>query len=219
MNEQIVGLSKSFLVSFLKFCVEKRVSPVIVGGWAVWAYTQTDYSVDIDLVLRNKKELEKIKPFFEQQGFKQESNGGISFAKQVSNQGMGEFQLKEIIFDVAFYSDKNTFAQNKNLNLPWRLVEKNVTKTSVFGFPALIPSIELLLVFKTKALIDREYLKYKLKGFENALAKKRREFKIEKDKKDIQNLIDTKQINQAKLEQILRKAKFKELFDSTIKKE
>ncbi len=218
MTEQITDLSKSFLVSFLKFCSEKKIEPVIVGGWAVWAYTQADYSVDIDLVLKNKKELRKIKPFFEQQGFKQENNGGISFVKQVSEQGIGEFQLRDIIFDVAFYSDKNTLAQNKNINLPWKLLEKNVQETNVLGFPMIIPTIELLLVFKTKALIDREYLKYKLKGFEKSLERKRREFKIEKDRRDIQNLRNTQQINQAKLERILQRTKFKELFDSTLKK-
>ncbi|MDO8624836.1 MAG: hypothetical protein Q7R47_02040 [Candidatus Diapherotrites archaeon] len=217
MNEQITNLSKGYLESFLKFCETKKIESIIVGGWAVWAYTKTDYSVDIDLVLKNKKELEKIGPFFEENGFKPDINGGVSFFKQVFEKGIGEYSLKEIIFDITFNSDKNTLQANKKIDIPWKLVEKNTQKTTFEGIPIVIPTVELLLIFKTKALIDREHLRYKLQGFEKSLSRKRREFKIEKDKKDIRNLLATQPVNQERLDQLLKKTKFKNLFDEKIK--
>jgi 4-hydroxybenzoate polyprenyltransferase len=210
MNEKITSLSKEHLKKFLEYCWKQKVSPIIVGGWAVWAYTKADYSVDVDLVLEKKEELEKIRPFFTENGFSEETNGGTSFVKQVSEKGIGEFQLQHVIFDVTFYSDKHFLAENKKIEIPWGLLQKNTATMSLEGMPTRMPTIELLLVFKVKALRDREYWRYKLQHFQKNISKKRKEFKIEKDKRDIRNLVQAGPLNQAKLDEILEKTGFRD---------
>ncbi|MFH0954539.1 MAG: nucleotidyltransferase [Candidatus Micrarchaeota archaeon] len=216
MSEPITNYSKDFLERFLKYCQSRKVFPIIVGGWAVYAYAQSEYSVDVDFALKNKKELEKLEPFFEKEGFTKEVNGGVSFVKQISKEGLGEYKLQHIIFDVTFYSDKHTLAENQKIEVPWKLLENNTIQSAIEGLAVEIPNPELLLVYKVKALADRQYRQAKLHSFYKKLSRKRLEFKIEKDKRDISNLIKKGRLNQKKLGEILAKTKFKSRFDQTI---
>ncbi|MBU0635838.1 hypothetical protein KKE06_02320 [Candidatus Micrarchaeota archaeon] len=217
MSEPITSYSKKALERFLKYCRAHQVSPIIIGGWAVWAYAHSEYSVDVDFVLKDKKELEKLKPFFEKEGFKEESNHDVSFVKQVSKEGLGEYKLAHLIFDVTFYSDKHPLVQDQKIEVPWNLLEKNTIHSILEGLSVEIPNPELLLIFKVKALVDRQYKQAKLHSFEKKLGRKRWEFKIEKDKRDIQNIIKKAPLNQKKIDEILAKTKFKPIFDQTVK--
>lgn len=80
----------------------------------------------------------------------------------------------------------------------------------------LAPTKELLVILKTKALLDKEHDKYKLKSFTNKQWLKRKDFKIEKDKQDIKDLFENG-INQTQLEKILGKTNFKNQFQEIIK--
>lgn len=216
--------SKAYFEKFLVYCHSIQLSPVIVGGWAVWAHTRSEYSVDVDIVLRNKAELVKLQPFFDKVGFKRETNGGISFVKKISDEGLGSYQLKHMIFDVAFFSDKNTLSENKNINVPWNLLKKNTESTTIEGNTVEIPRRELLIVFKVKAIIDRSHKLAEFRSIRGSLrpSKKtmlRYEFKINKDKRDVQNLIKAGPMDQLKIDEILAKTKFKPLFDETFKRE
>ncbi|MBI2597819.1 MAG: hypothetical protein HYW50_01345 [Candidatus Diapherotrites archaeon] len=106
MHEELTELSFQYLKKFLEYCNKHKVFPVLVGGWAVWSYTKADASVDVDIVLKNKSELKKIKPFFDEHGLKEEANGGISFVKQISQEGIGLYKLKHLIFDISFFLKK-----------------------------------------------------------------------------------------------------------------
>ncbi len=215
MNGEITGVSKIMLENFLKFCVQKKVFPIIVGGWAVWSFAKSEFSVDVDFVLKNRAELKKIRPFFEKNGFIEEKENGLSFVKKVSEKGLGNYQLKHVILEVLFFNEKSVLAEDEKISIPWNLAGKNSIKTKIDGIPATVPCIELLLIQKVKALRDRTFLKYKIGSFSQALDRKRREFKIEKDKRDIQNLLKLK-IDNKKLNRLLEKTKFTEYFNETI---
>ena len=224
MSEPITDQSKAYFEKFLVFCNSIRLSPIIVGGWAVWAHTQFEYSVDVDFVLRSEAELVKLRPFFDQEDFKRETNGGISFVKKISDEGLGSYLLKHMIFDVALFSDKNTLSENKNIDVPWSLLENNTESKTIEGISIEIPSRELLIVFKVKAIIDRSHKLAELRSISGSLrpSKKtmlRYEFKIDKDRRDVQNLIKAGPIDQLKIDEILAKTKFKPLFDEAIKRE
>lgn len=107
-------------------------------------------------------------------------------------------------------------AEDEKISIPWKLVEKNSVKTKIDGLEVLVPFPELLLIQKVKALKDRTHWKYKLEGFERGISKKRREFKIDKDEKDIRNLLKLK-IDDKKLNQLLKKTKFLEYFEDKTK--
>jgi hypothetical protein len=112
--------------------------------------------------------------------------------------------------------EPNVLHSNKNISVPWELCYEFNEKAKLNGTEILAPTKELLVILKTKALLDREYDKYKLKNFTNKQWLKRKDFKIEKDKQDIKDLFETT-INQTKLETILEKTNFKTQFQETIK--
>ena len=67
----ITDLSREYLKDFLEFS-EKNLgySPIVLGGWAVFAFTHVEQSVDVDILVKSQKDVEKLKPFFEGAGFK-----------------------------------------------------------------------------------------------------------------------------------------------------
>lgn len=62
---EVPDQSKKYLEEFLPFA-KKTLSyePIILGGWAVYAYTKKQKSVDVDVLLKNKKDIELLKSFF-----------------------------------------------------------------------------------------------------------------------------------------------------------
>lgn len=109
--------------------LKKDFDLVLIGGWAVWLYTQALKSKDIDLIL-NFDQLEKLRRKYD----------------LVKNSRLKKYETKieDISIDIylPFYSD---------LGLP---VEKMIKKTTIVnGFDML--EKEMLLITKLKAYQDR----------------------------------------------------------------
>ncbi|MFH0714236.1 MAG: hypothetical protein V1847_00430 [Candidatus Diapherotrites archaeon] len=222
MNEA-ADLSRDYLKKFLKFA-EPALGyfPVVLGGWAVFAFTHVEQSVDADVLLKSKKDIEKLKPFFEENGFEinDDNPDAISFEKSLEEpQELGGIKIESIIFDLITSKESNQLHENKMVEIPWKLAFQYNEKLSVDEQKMLVPSPELLLVYKVKAFMDRKYDKFKF--LEHMAHKKvwasRKDFKIEKDKRDIKNLLATGKVNPEKLDQILKKTRFKEKYDDAIK--
>ena len=113
-------------------------------------------------------------------------------------------------------TEPNTQHSNKNIEVKWELCYSHNQKAKLNGTEILAPTKELLVILKTKALLDREFDKYKLKSFTNKQWLKRKDFKIEKDKQDIKDLLQTG-ISQKHLEAILEQTNFEEKFHEVIK--
>lgn len=62
-----------------------------------------------------------------------------------------------IDMDAASYADKNVFREDPQLRLPWRLCDTHFLNYREQNIDLRLPSLELLLAYKTKALRDRRY--------------------------------------------------------------
>ena len=206
--------SEEYLEKFLNYCSLNNVRPIIVGGWAVYAFTQREKSVDIDLVLEQKADLVKIEPFFVETGFKKvfDMKGEVSFEK-TSQIGENVF---EFYFEIFQAKEKNAFKENKNFGVPWSLTKKQFVEVDFGKQKMLVPEIELLLFYKLKAYRDRTYKYYKEHSFTKQKERARQLEKIEKDKRDIQNLLATGKISQAKIEELSKQVKSFALLKETL---
>ena len=99
---EVPDQSKIYLEEFLPFA-RKHLSyePVILGGWAVYAYTKKQKSVDIDILLKSKKDIELLKPFFGERKFKYEedSKGNVTYELETQKHEYKGITLESIIFD------------------------------------------------------------------------------------------------------------------------
>jgi len=206
--------SQKYLKEFLQFTKNTLdYTPVILGGWAVYAYTKKQKSVDVDVLLKHKRDIIKLKPFFLERNFiyEEDRHGNVTFERETEKHDYKGIILESIIFDLMLLDEPNNLHSNKNISVPWPLCYEFNQKVKHENQEMLAPTKELLLILKTKALLDRQYDKIKLHNFANKQWLRRKDFKIDKDKQDIKDIIETG-INQEDLEKILDKTNFKKTF-------
>ena len=215
---EVPDQSKIYLEDFLK-CAKKTLSyePVVLGGWAVFAFTKKQKSVDVDVLLKNREDIDLLKPFFVERKFvfEEDNKGNVTFELETQKHEYKGILLESIIFDLMLVDEPNVLHSNKNISVPWKLCYEFNEKVKLNGIEILAPAKELLVILKTKAFLDREYDKFKLKSFTNKQWLKRKEFKIEKDKQDIKDLFEFG-VNQKRVEEILKKTNFTQQFYETI---
>lgn len=217
----ITDLSKEYLHKFLPFARQALgYEPIIVGGWAVYALTKAEQSVDVDVLLKSRKDIRKLEPFFEKHGFKKEKDfkGNTHFELLLEKpEEIGGIKIENLVFDIMTKNEKNTLQENKNIQVPWALAFDHNLAVDFEGTKILIPSPEVLIIYKATALSGRTFDKFRF--LEHMRHKKafaaKKDFKIEKDKRDIKNLVNTGKIDFDKLEKILKKTKFKEIYERT----
>ncbi len=224
MAQTITDLSKEYLKKFLVFAKPALgYGPIILGGWAVFALTNVEQSVDVDVLLKNKNDIAKITLFFESNGFKplKDRTGEISFEKILTQPSqIGGIRIESMIFDILTKNEPNELHENKKTKIPWKLCFEYQANVKIDDLEMIIPSPELLLVYKVKALRDRTNDKYKFFHFmqHKKIWLARKDFKIEKDKRDIKNLISSGKTDFEKLNRILSKTKFQKLYEETIER-
>ena len=109
--------------------LKNKLDFVLIGGWAVYLYSQALKSKDIDIIV-NYDQLEKLKADFE----------------VTKNQRLLKYEARreEVQIDIylPFYSD---------LGVPAEEVVKEVAKRETFA----VPTVEMLLILKQLALEQR----------------------------------------------------------------
>lgn len=213
-NKKILDESFKELKIFVNWCNKVYgYHPIIVGGWAVWAYAKHAKSRDIDVVFPTAKSVhELLSPYYAARGFK--STGILT--KEYFREVKTKDGIQAIYLDGCSYSNKN-FLKEERIEIPWDLVEKNSREWKFNGFMARIPQPEVLLIFKAKALRDRQF-----EQKDPTISEDRQAFlssKIDKDKKDINALLEKAEINQEKLEKLLKKLKFEKYFNEIIEEQ
>jgi hypothetical protein len=129
--------------------------PFIIGGWAVYSYTKSLGSRDIDIVFPTKTSVEKVlMPYYTMRGYKQEGVFSKSFYIEVQTKK----GIEKIMLDACSLSDTNILHENKDIEISWDLTqhyyqEWKLQKDAIMQ----VPQIELLLMYKIKALCDRRY--------------------------------------------------------------
>ncbi|MFH1587742.1 MAG: hypothetical protein ABIA76_00195 [Candidatus Diapherotrites archaeon] len=185
--------------------------PIIIGGWAVWAYTKHHKSRDIDVVLPTTKTVhELLLPYYKTRKFK--SKG--MFTKEYFKEVKTKEGIDTIYLDACSYANKNILKKEK-IEIPWSLLEKNSKEWVFENKTARIPTPELLLIYKTKALSDRKFEHTQLTPTDKRSAWLKS--KIKKDKIDIKALLEKTEINKDKLNELLKKTKFTKYFNETMK--
>lgn len=61
------------IFGLLKEAIKEKLDFVVIGGYAINAYTLPRFSVDCDVVVRKKEEMEKFRKFLEKRGFSNRS--------------------------------------------------------------------------------------------------------------------------------------------------
>lgn len=133
--------------------------PLIVGGWAAWAYHGGLGSKDIDVVFPGAAAKQMtLSSYFTSNGYAEKRDVDFfdfEFAKIRKTKGK---QSVEVVVD-AVSLDRFVTVSGTDVRIPWGLTEKHKRKHS-FGkdAEAYIVDPELLLVYKIGALAGRDYL-------------------------------------------------------------
>ncbi|MFH1751943.1 MAG: nucleotidyltransferase [archaeon] len=212
--DELTEVSFKELIKITKLFNIHGLTPIVVGGWAVYYYTKREKSVDIDLVFPSKNAIQIFEKHFKQQGFKKEKQAKIRelFKKEVETRA----GKQEIEIDIFTLQNKNRLASDKSIEIPWKLSEKYGKEWQLEkDVTARVPEKEVLLLYKAAALVDRQF---KLKNWINLsrFVKDRLKAKIEKDKRDIGSLLAL-EIDEKKLALLLKETGFEKQFNKITK--
>lgn len=207
-NDEITEASFKELVNLTKWINEKYgYHPVVIGGWAVYFYTNSLGSRDIDIVFPDKTSIDKVLiPYYRTMGYKSEGLFSKSYHKEIKTKK----GIEKIILDACSLSNRNILHENKDIEIPWKLTVKYYNNWEIKkDINIQIPTKELLLIYKIKALCDRRYdLKHK------SISSADRDYinsKIWKDEHDIKQLSKYK-MDYNRLNLLLEDYNFKKYF-------
>lgn len=157
----------------------KGVNTTIIGGWAVWTYTQGMGSRDIDIVIPNLSlnSDEYRKEYFEKNGYNARS---ISYQVKFFEKSIPGTD-DTFIVDV-FDGDKERVEMYElDVKFHWGWMLQFQQKMNVDGLEIFVPKRELLIVAKIIAALSR------IKEYD-ALGNSRLPAKIWKDFRDVASL-------------------------------
>ena len=214
-SEEITTHSFQELANFIKWMNKIYGNyPMIIGGWAVYAYEPTRGSRDIDIVFESAKIMGKILiDYYKNNGyiFRKKDICTIEYYKIIPT----EEGNVEINIDACSVSNVNFLKEDREIKIPWPLCFKNYCEKKINDVKFLVPSLEILLILKVKALRDREY-ELKTSLFLSEGDKEFLKSKIIKDKHDIEVLMQL-DIDEKFLNKILEEYKFTKYFNLSIK--
>lgn len=181
---------------------------LIVGGWAVWCYVKGLGSRDIDVVFPNRvSKHEALEKFFKAHEYKEEGLFEKEFFKEVKIKN----RIERISIDACSPKDRNYLKEDNDIELPWQLGIKYSDKSELVSDVFIyIPRIEVLLLYKTKAVLDRRYDLLRL-GTNPFI-----ESKIWKDFYDIAIILKNCRLDINFLKDLLRETKFTPYFQKTL---
>lgn len=212
-SRQITDLSLSELGKFLSWCRSKGVNaPVIIGGWAVYAYVPKIGSIDIDVVVK-RGGMKRLAGFFAENGYSRKGDEPNIYLREVR---LPSGRTETIRFDIIDFGSEYAIMREPKIRIPVRLVGKYSVERSFRGLKIRVPEKELLLVQKAAAYRNREDL---ARTGQLKLPPGQREWnerKIAKDKTDIRNLIESG-IDYGRLEHMLKLTGFRAVYEDLLK--
>ncbi len=153
-SSAITDLSLRELQEFAKWYNEKIGNyPIIVGGWAVYCYTKSLGSKDIDVVfLGDATKHKTLFDYFHSHNYTERRRTFFDkeFVKLVRSHG----NEVEIIID-AVSSNRTIIFEGRNARLPWNWAAKHSALYDLGHSKIYLPTIELLLTYKLGAILGR----------------------------------------------------------------
>ena len=178
--------------------------PVIIGGWAVHFHHPTLGSRDID-ILFSERRLKDIVIGQYLSSHEYESRG--LFEKEYFKEVETPKGRERIIIDACSIEDVNR-VKGTEMIIPWELAFEYHKKIRTKGIELYIPEVEVLLLYKAKAVLDRtEDMKETYDPFYL-------QQKIIKDHYDIANLITNCKVDFILLNKLLSDLNFHNYFIS-----
>ncbi len=189
------------LVEFIQWYNEVQGHvPLIVGGWAAWAYHRGLGSKDIDVIFPGSAAKHvTLSQYFKSNGYAEHreiDSFDFEFTKtRVTSDG----RKVNVIVDAASM-DRNVQVSGTDLIIPWSLAEKYKRRFS-FGknADAYIVDPELLLVYKVGALVGRDFKRKTAVGFRRA----HYESKLWKDARDVLGVFENCELDEKLLGSLL----------------
>ena len=154
-DEEVTDASFEILKEFLKETERIGIKPIIIGGWAVEAYKKSKGSKDIDIVV-NSSDIDKLlsTSFFkdEENQFDEVNQGWpLRHEKEINVNGKN----KIVICDV-FNSDvERQDYEHVGVKFHWNLIPQFQEERKIRDQLMLVPKIELLIITKVIAALDR----------------------------------------------------------------
>ena len=187
--------------------------PVIIGGWAVFSYAPSLGSRDIDIVFPTRESVGKVLlPYYTMRGYQEE---GL-FTKHFFLPIQTKTGLEKIILDACSLADKNRLHENKDIELPWELTQQYYQEWELEkNTKVQVPQIELLILYKIKALCDRRYDLEHLSP--NPRDREYMNSKIWKDEHDIQ-VLTQHTFNKEVLQHIAKSVNFEKYYQREMKR-
>jgi len=172
--------------------------PLIVGGWAAWAYHKGLGSKDIDLVFPGEATMQQtLFDYFKSHGYQERKVDffDYEFYKHRKTKN-GEIDI--LVDGVSL--NRSAQVTGTKITIPWKLAEKHKQKYS-FGkdADAYIVTPEMLLVYKVGALVGRDSKLAVATGH----VQSHYQAKLWKDVQDILGLFSSTQIDKSTLLEII----------------
>ncbi|MFA6330354.1 MAG: hypothetical protein WCX64_06805 [Candidatus Micrarchaeia archaeon] len=204
-SDEITGETRNELAEFVKWF--NRLfghEPLIVGGWAAWAYHRGIGSKDIDVVFPGSAAMDRnLVAYYTARGFSQRKTEMFDYAFYKERKTKSGTSVEVMVDAVA--SNRNVTVTGTDLIIPWGLAEKHKQK---FEFSkdveAYIVKPELLLFYKAGALIGRSHL------LRQATNKGHYQSKLWKDAKDVAGLVGNCELDAVELQQFSTQCNFKQ---------
>ena len=145
--------SFQLLKKFLELMDEKNIQTIIIGGWATEAFQEGIGSKDIDIVMLNDDDVNKLlsENFFDEEENPVQQIYPIKRKKTISVNGKN----RTIICDIFSAEYPRDDYEGLGIKIHWRLTQKFKVPRKIRDMPVLVPKRELLIILKIIALVDR----------------------------------------------------------------
>ena len=176
--------------------------PIIIGGWAVFLHYPTLGSRDIDILFPNRElKHDVVNMYLFSHDYKYEGTFVKEYFKEIPTSKRNE----RIIIDACSVEDINR-VKGTEIIIPWKLAFEYQKEIKIEGVNLYIPSVEVLLLFKSKAALDREH------DLRNSFDPFYIQQKIHKDFHDIATLISHCEVDSVLLNSLLEEYDYYDLF-------
>ena len=126
--------------------------PTIIGGWAVYSYIPSLGSRDIDIIFPTRESVGKVlMPFYSARCYQ---SSGL-FSKRYYREIETPSGKESIYLDASSLADRNYLHEDNEIEIPWSLAFEFNQDWILDKFVARVPKVEILLIYKVKALADR----------------------------------------------------------------
>lgn len=179
----IIDASREELIEIFRWVqAREKDDPitVLIGGWAVFCYNPWYGSVDIDLITNNRTRQRLMKYLRDERGFVPQRD------PLVPTTVIKNVQEGTILIDFGSREDVCRFV-GRDEQCPFSLLDGHTVRREIRpGFSVIVPERTLLMIFKLKAVWDRQF---RIKS-KTSTDEEWEKGKLRKDRADILALLD-----------------------------